>query len=73
MSSFSSSVHAGKGLVKHEQAGLARERPAQLHAFAHAIGQGTHELLPDGLHLQEVDDLLQDLVVAHLLALTAGA
>jgi len=64
--------HAGKRLVEHEQARLGGERTAELHPLAHAVGQRAHELLADGLHLEKVDDLLEDLVMAHLFPLHRG-
>ena len=62
-------VHAAHGLVEQQDLGLQRQRAAELHALAQAVGQRRRRLLAQVLQLQELDDLLARRAVADLLAL----
>ena len=62
-------VHAGHWLVQQEQFRLHGQGPAQFHALLEAVGQQRHRVLPPLFDLQEVDDVLYDPPVLHLLTL----
>jgi hypothetical protein len=62
-------VHAGHRLVEQQQAGLHRQRAAEVDALLQAVGQAADRRLAIGLDLEEVDDPLDHLAVRHLLAL----
>src|SRR5688500_13088630 len=62
-------VHAGHRLVEQQHLGLHRERAAQVDALLQAVGHAAHRRLAVGLDLEEVDDALDELAVADLLAL----
>src|SRR5262249_1167943 len=50
-------VHARGRLVEQEHHGIERERSGQLHTLLLAVGQRAHDLVPDVLQLEGVDDL----------------
>src|SRR5260370_14435067 len=54
-------------LVEKEHLGVEREGPPQLHTLLEAVRQRADRPLPDGLDLQEVDDVLDHLAVGDLL------
>src|SRR3990167_5674536 len=62
-------VHAGHGLVQQQHLRLHGQAVAQVHALLQAIGQLAHGRLAKRLDFQEVDDVLDVLAVADLLAL----
>ena len=61
-------VHARHGLVEQQQAGVHRQRPTELHALLHAVGQQADRQGAPGRQLEEVDDLLHAGAVRELLA-----
>src|SRR5574343_1176638 len=61
-------VHAGHGCVEQQHAGLHRQGAAQVHALLQAVGQAAHRRLAEGLDLEEIDDVLDELAVRALLA-----
>src|SRR3990167_2567255 len=62
-------VHAGHRFVQQQQAGLHRQRAAEVDTLLQPVGQAPHRRLAIGLDLEEVDDALDELAVRHLLAL----
>ena len=60
-------IHAGHGFVHDQDFWFHGHGPAQINQLPKAITQGPHHGIPDGLHLQEVNDLLGHSPVLSLL------
>ncbi|KEH11063.1 hypothetical protein GY14_02450 [Delftia tsuruhatensis] len=65
-------VHAGHGLVQHQDARLHGQGARHLHALLQPVGQGGHGRMADVVYLQEIDDALLD-VAAQLGLFAASA